>query len=62
MMSDDVTVSKGLGFPAVALAGVGYMHAKGEDKQEAARVLCDGNKATHSLVAGVGGDGGLGCD
>ena len=35
MMSDDMKVSKGLEFPAVALPGVGHMPAKGEDEQEA---------------------------
>ncbi len=39
MMRDDMKVSKGLEFPVVALAGVGYMPAKGEDEQEAARVF-----------------------
>lgn len=29
-------VSKGMEFPAVALPGVGYLPAKGEDEQEAA--------------------------
>lgn len=37
-MSDDVTVSKGMGFPAVAMAGLGFMPAKGADEQAAARV------------------------
>ena len=39
MMSDHMTVSKGLEFPMVALAGVGYMPAKGVDEQDAARVF-----------------------
>ena len=39
MMSDDMKVSNGLEFPVVALARVGYMPAKGEDEQEAARVF-----------------------
>ena len=34
-----VKVSKGLEFLVVALLGVGHMPAKGEDEQEAARVL-----------------------
>jgi superfamily I DNA/RNA helicase len=58
-MSDDVTVGKGLGFPVVALAGGGYMPAKGEDEQEAARVFyVAATRATQRLVIGVGGDGG----
>ncbi len=54
-------VSKGLEFPVVALAGVGYMPAKGEDEQEAARVFyVAATRATQRLVIGVGGDGGFG--
>jgi hypothetical protein len=53
-------VSKGLEFPVVALPGVGYMPAKGEDEQEAARVFyVAATRATHKLVIGVGGDGGF---
>ena len=32
MMSDDMKVSKGLEFPVVALPGVGYRPAKGDDE------------------------------
>ena len=39
MTSDDMKASKGLGFPVVALPGMGHMPAKGEDEQEAARVF-----------------------
>ncbi len=54
-------VSKGLEFPMVALPGVGYMPAKGEDEQEAARVFyVAATRATQRLVIGVGGDGGFG--
>ena len=53
-------VSKGRGFPAVALPGVGHMAAKGADEQEAARVFyVAATRATQSLVIGVGGDGGM---
>lgn len=54
-------VSKGLEFPVVALAGVGYMPAKGGDEQEAARVFyAAATRATQRLVIGVGGDAGFG--
>ena len=54
-------VSKGLEFPVVALPGVGHMPAPGEDEKEAARVFyVAATRATHRLVMGVGGDGGLG--
>ena len=54
-------VGKGLGFPLVALAGVGYVPSKGEDEQEAARVLyVAATRAAQRLVIGVGGDGGFG--
>ncbi len=54
-------VSKGLEFPVVALPGVGYMPAKGEDEHEAARVFyVAATRATQRLVIGVGGDGGSG--
>jgi superfamily I DNA/RNA helicase len=50
-------VSKGLEFPVVALAGVGYMPAKGEDEQEVARVFyVAATRATQRLVLGVGGE------
>ena len=48
-------VSKGLGFPVVALPGAGHMPAKGEDEQEAARVFyVAATRATQKLVIGVG--------
>jgi hypothetical protein len=54
-------VSKGLEFPVVALPGVGYMPAKGEEEQEAARVFyVAATRASQRLVIGVGGDGGFG--
>ena len=54
-------VSKGLEFPVVALPGVGYMPAKGEDEQEAARVFyVAATRATRSLVIGVGGPSAFG--
>ena len=44
-------VSKGLGFPVVALPGVGHMPAKGEDEQEAARVFyVAATRATNRLI------------
>jgi superfamily I DNA/RNA helicase len=53
--------SKGLGFPVVAMSGVGHMPAKGEDEQEAVRVFyVAATRATQRLVIGMGGDGGLG--
>ena len=58
-MSDDMSVSKGLEFPVVALPGAGHMPAKGEDEQEAARVFyVAATRASQRLVIGVGGDGG----
>ena len=61
MMSNDMRVSKGLEFPAVALPGAGHMPAKGEDEQEDARMFCvAATRAMHRLVIGVGGDGGFG--
>ena len=54
-------VSKGLGFPVVALPGVGYIPAEGEDEHEAARVFyVAATRATQRLVIGVGGYGGFG--
>ena len=51
-------VSKGLEFPVVALPGVGYMPANGEDEKEAARVICvAAPRATQRLVIGVTGQG-----
>ncbi|OYT92152.1 MAG: DNA helicase II [Burkholderiales bacterium PBB3] len=56
-----MTVSKGLEFLAVALAGVGHMPAKGEDKQEAALVFyVAATRATQRLVIGVDGNWGAG--
>jgi len=53
-MNDDMKVSKGLGFPVVALADVGYMPAKGEDEKDAARVFygAAATRATQRLVIG----------
>ena len=60
-MSDDMKVSKGREFPVVALAGVGYVPAAGEDEKDAARVFyVVATRATQRLVMGVGGDGGFG--
>ena len=59
MTSDDMKVSKGLGFSVVALPGVGHMPAAGEDEADAARVFyVAATTATKRLVIGVGGDGG----
>jgi hypothetical protein len=38
-MSDDMKVSKGPGFPVIALPGVGHKPAKGEDEKAATRVF-----------------------
>ena len=55
-MSDDVKVSKGLGFAVVALPGVGHVPVKGENEKEAARVFyVAATRATQRLVIGVGG-------
>jgi len=56
-MSDDVTVSSGLGLTVVALPGMGHMPAKGEDEQEAARgVLCRGHTGYAEIrLVGMGG-------
>lgn len=60
-MSYDMMVCKGLEFPVVALPGVGYMPAAGEDEQEAARVFyVAATRAMQRLAMGVGGDGGFG--
>ena len=52
-------VSKGLGFPLVARLGVGYMPAKEEDEQEAARVFyvaaTRATRATQRLIITVSG-------
>ncbi len=56
-------VSKGLGFPLVALPGVGHMPAKGEDEQEVARVFyVAATRATHRLALGIGGKANLESD
>jgi superfamily I DNA/RNA helicase len=60
MMSDDMKVSKGLGFPVVALHGVGHMLAKGGGEKEAARLFyVAATRATQRLVIEVGKDRGL---
>lgn len=49
-------VSKGLEFPVVALPGVGYMPAAGEDEKEAARMFyVAATRAMQRLVFGVAG-------
>jgi len=54
MTNAGIKVSKGLEFLVMALPGVGGMTAKGEDKQEAARVSCvTASKATHWFVIWV---------
>ncbi len=54
-------VSKGLEFPVVALPGVGYMPAPGEDERAAARVFyVAATRATQRLLIGASGEGGLG--
>ena len=61
MMRDEMKVSNGLEFPVVALAGVGYMPAKGEDEQEVARVCYLGpTRASQRQVIWVSGDEVLG--
>ncbi len=61
MTSDDMKVSKGLGFPVVALPGVGHMPAKGEEEKEAARVFyVAATRAIQKLVIAVSGDGKFG--
>ena len=55
-MSDDMTVGKGLGFPLVALLGVGHMPGAGGDEKEAARVFyVAATRASERLVVGTGG-------
>jgi UvrD-like helicase C-terminal domain len=57
-MRDDVRVSKGLGFPVVALPGVGHMPSEGEDEMEAARVFyVAATRATQRMVIRLGGVG-----
>ncbi len=47
--------SKGLEFPVVALPGVRYMPAPGEDEKDAARVFyVAATRASQRLVVGVG--------
>lgn len=47
-------VSKGLGFPVVALRGVGHMPAAGEDEKEAARLFyVAATRATQKMLVGV---------
>jgi superfamily I DNA/RNA helicase len=49
-------VSKGLEFPVVALPGIGFMPAPGEDEKEEARLFyVAATRATQRLVIGVGG-------
>jgi UvrD-like helicase C-terminal domain len=61
MMSDDMKVSKGLGFPVVALTGLEHMPAKGKDEQEAAQVFyVAATRATQRLVIGLGVGQGFG--
>jgi superfamily I DNA/RNA helicase len=56
-----MTVSKGLGFPVVALPSVGHMPTNGAGEQDAARVLyVAATRATQRPVIGVGGDEGFG--
>ena len=53
MTTDDMKLSKGLGFPKVPLAAVGHMPAKGEDEQEAVRVLyVTARRVTKSWLVG----------
>ena len=50
-------VRKGLEFPVVALPGVGYMPANGEDEQEAARVFyVAATRATQKLIVTASGN------
>jgi superfamily I DNA/RNA helicase len=52
-----IKVSKGSGFPMVALPGLGHMPAAGEEENEAARVFyVAATRATLRLVMGVGGN------
>ncbi|MDP3250885.1 MAG: 3'-5' exonuclease [Hydrogenophaga sp.] len=54
-------VSKGLEFPVVALPGVGYMPAAGQDEKEEARILyVAATRATQKLLITISGDGELG--
>lgn len=56
-----VKVSKVLNFTVVALPGVEYMFAQGEDEKGAARGNCAAAmRATQSLVTTVNGDGRFG--
>jgi ATP-dependent exoDNAse (exonuclease V) beta subunit len=59
--SNKIKVSKGLGFPVVALVGAGQMPAAGEDEREEARLFYVGaTRATQRLVISVSGGGGFG--
>lgn len=59
-LNHDYEVSKGLGFPVVALPCVGQMPAPGEDEQEATGVFyVAATQATQGLVLGVAGDSGF---
>ena len=54
MMSDDMALSKGLGFPVVTLLGVVHMPTKGKEEQKAARVFyMAAPRATQTFVIGV---------
>lgn len=60
MTSDDMHASKGLGFPVVALPGVGYVLAKGGGESGTAQVFfLAATHATPRLLIGVPGDGGF---
>lgn len=51
MTSDYMKVSKGSGFPLVALPGMGHMPVPGEDEKDAARVFyAAAKRATQNLV------------
>lgn len=55
MTGDEIKVSQDLEFPAVALARLGYMPAKGGDEQGAAQILfVAATRTTRGLVIGAG--------
>ena len=61
MMSDDLTVGKGLGFPVVVLPGVGHMPLAREDEKEAARVFyVAATRVTQRLVLTTSGTSSFG--
>jgi superfamily I DNA/RNA helicase len=61
MMSDDMKVSKGIGFTVVVQPGVGHMPDQGEDEQEAARVFyVAATRTMQRLVMWVGRSRGFG--